>query len=713
MKKRLMFVIVGVRSLRFALCLSVIMLVASEGRADELIINDFEGPNPVDGVTVTPAAVSEGSTVTAVSDVPDGGGSFAAKTALDADAGADGWFSTAFPFATLDLSAATEITFWIKTDIASNFNFQIHSGDAEASVFGFSTAEFTPDTWNQITAPVASFTKPPWSPNPLVWSNVIRFQITAFGSGPYDGLYAIIDNVIADAAVALPSSIITSFAASVLTPFSGEDVTFSWIVDPDATVSIDQGIGSVDAQTIDGIGELQITAPDVPAGTALDYTLTVSKEGEKATRTLTLTLARKPVDKLFVDFEGPNGLGGAFVSHAATLTLVSDVPDGGGSFAAKTVLDADAGADGYFSTAFPLAALQDLTDALEISFWIKTDIVSNFNLQVHSVDGAASVFGFSTAEFTPDTWNQITAPVVSFTKPAWSSGPVDWKNVIRFQITPFGSGPYDGKYTIIDNAIVDDGPDVEVEPFKITSGIVDASGFSLSWESRIGNIYQVQRQATLDAPWQTIADAYPEGGATADNTSFTDTKLGASAIYRVAQLAAPPLFFDDFESGAPGWATSDLGESGTEWELGKPTNGPGEAHSPTRAYGTGLAKDYDDYTEVYLVSPVIDLTGLDNARLEFWSYRDCEPWYLEFGQKEFLDWCQIMILNEDDEYIVDDPIWIRGGEAKEWRLEKVKIPVEALGQKIKLEFSFISDGAQENGPQAGWFIDDVAVTSKR
>jgi len=348
-----MFVIVGVRSLRFALCLSVIMLVASEGRADELIIADFEGPNPVDGVTVTPAAVSEGSTVTAVSDVPDGGGSFAAKTALDADAGADGWFSTAFPFATLDLSAATEITFWIKTDIASNFNFQIHSGDAGASVFGFSTAEFTPDTWNQITAPVASFTKPPWSANPVVWSNVIRFQITAFGSGPYDGLYAIIDNVIADAAVALPSSIITSFAASVLTPFSGEDVTFSWIVDPDATVSIDQGIGSVDAQTIDGIGELQITAPDVPAGTALDYTLTVSKEGEKATRTLTLTLAPKPVDNLFADFEGPNGLGGAFVSHEATLTLVGDVPDGGGSFAAKTVLDADAGADGYFSTAFP------------------------------------------------------------------------------------------------------------------------------------------------------------------------------------------------------------------------------------------------------------------------------------------------------------------------------------------------------------------------
>ena len=236
----------------------------------------------------------------------------------------------------------------------------------------------------------------------------------------------------------------------------------------------------------------------------------------------------------------------------------------------------------------------------------------------------------------------------------------------------------------------------------------DGAGFSFDWNSAVGSIYQVQRQPTLDASWQTIADAYPDGGATADNTSFTDDSLGASAIYRVAQLATPPLFFDDFESGAKDWDAYDLGESGTLWELGKPINGPGEAHSPTRAYGTGLAKDYDDYTDVYLVSPVIDLTGKDNARLEFWSYRDCE---LPLDG-EFMDWCQVMILDEEGEYLVDDIIWIRGGEAKQWRLEKAKIPAQALGQKIRLEFNFSSDGGQDIGPQAGWFIDDVAITTK-
>ena len=242
----------------------------------------------------------------------------------------------------------------------------------------------------------------------------------------------------------------------------------------------------------------------------------------------------------------------------------------------------------------------------------------------------------------------------------------------------------------------------------IHSSRASGAGFSFEWNSSVGSIYKVERRGTLNFPWQIIADTYPAGGAVADNTSFTDLDLGSAAIYRVAQLESPPLFFDDFESGATGWSASDLGESGTEWELGKPTNGPGEAHSPTRAYGTGLTKDYGDYTDVYLVSPVIDLTGLDNARLEFWSYRDCEPAF----EGELTDACQVWILDEDGEYLNDVPIWIRGGEAKQWRLEKGKIPAEGLGQKIRLEFSFSSDGGQDNGPQSGWFIDDIAITTK-
>jgi len=240
---------------------------------------------------------------------------------------------------------------------------------------------------------------------------------------------------------------------------------------------------------------------------------------------------------------------------------------------------------------------------------------------------------------------------------------------------------------------------------ELTSPSLGGTSFSFSWVSSPGKLYQVHRSNAVNGPFDSIAEVTADG----DLTTFADpAPVANNAFYQVANVPPAPIFEEDFETGAAGWTTQDLGESGTLWELGKPTNGPGEAHSPTRAYGTGLAKDYGDYTDVYLVSPVIDLTGLDNARLEFWSYRDCEPAF----EGELTDACQVWILDEDGEYLNDVPIWIRGGEAKQWRLEKGKIPAEALGQKIRLEFSFSSDGGQDNGPQAGWFIDDVTITTK-
>jgi len=240
---------------------------------------------------------------------------------------------------------------------------------------------------------------------------------------------------------------------------------------------------------------------------------------------------------------------------------------------------------------------------------------------------------------------------------------------------------------------------------ELTSPSLGGTSFSFSWVSSPGKLYQVHRSNAVNGPFDSIAEVTADG----DLTTFADpAPVANNAFYQVANVPPAPIFEEDFETGSAGWTTQDLGESGTLWELGKPTNGPGEAHSPTRAYGTGLAKDYGDYTDVYLVSPVIDLTGLDNARLEFWSYRDCEPAF----EGELTDACQVWILDEDGEYLNDVPIWIRGGEAKQWRLEKGKIPTEALGQKIRLEFNFSSDGGQDNGPQAGWFIDDVSITTK-
>jgi hypothetical protein len=159
--------------------------------ASAQVIANFETEKAVAGKNTTHKAK-----VTAVKDVPEGGGKFAAKTVIDAAAKAGAYFGTGFVIPAMDLSGSSEIRFWIKTDIESGFNFQIHSGDKRASAFRFSTIGSDPGTWKQIAAPLDSFNQPPWSNRKADLARVDKFQVTAFGKGPYDGKYIILDQVV-------------------------------------------------------------------------------------------------------------------------------------------------------------------------------------------------------------------------------------------------------------------------------------------------------------------------------------------------------------------------------------------------------------------------------------------------------------------------------------------------------------------------------------
>ncbi len=158
-------------------------------------------------------------------------------------------------------------------------------------------------------------------------------------------------------------------------------------------------------------------------------------------------------EQVIADFEGENPVASTFTTHKAKVSVVRDAPEEGGKSAAKTVVANKAGAAGYFGTGFSFPDL-DLSDADEIRFWIKTDIESQFNFQVHSDENKRiRVFQFSTDGTKPGPWKQITAPVASFTVPQWSKGKADLERVKKIQITAFGSGPYDGRYIIIDNVV--------------------------------------------------------------------------------------------------------------------------------------------------------------------------------------------------------------------------------------------------------------------
>lgn len=156
---------------------------------------------------------------------------------------------------------------------------------------------------------------------------------------------------------------------------------------------------------------------------------------------------------VLIDFEGPNPIVGNNTSHKAKVTVVEDTPEAGGKFAAKTLVDAAAGADGYFGTGFQIPSA-DLSRAAAVSFWIKTDADSGFNLQIHSEPGGASVFPFSTVG-SRGGWKKVTVPLAALKVPPWARAKADLKRVNKIQVTAFGSGPYDGRYILLDSVTTD------------------------------------------------------------------------------------------------------------------------------------------------------------------------------------------------------------------------------------------------------------------
>ncbi len=155
-------------------------------------------------------------------------------------------------------------------------------------------------------------------------------------------------------------------------------------------------------------------------------------------------------DVVLLDFENPD----PFKSHKATrpamISLIEDTPEGEGKYAARIEAKSVTETKSFFGTGYSIP-VKDLSETSEISFWIKTDMESQFNLQVHNEKRRVSAYGFSTIGLEPGKWTKVVAPLGDFKKPQWSSGSVDWARIQKVQITAHGSGPYEGKYIMLDN----------------------------------------------------------------------------------------------------------------------------------------------------------------------------------------------------------------------------------------------------------------------
>lgn len=186
----------------------------------------------------------------------------------------------------------------------------------------------------------------------------------------------------------------------------------------------------------------------------------------------------------------------------------------------------------------------------------------------------------------------------------------------------------------------------------------------------------------------------------AGNTTIDDNN-GEFYTLRTLRAVVPP-YFESFETGNTNWQVFD-GDTQSSWTLGVPNNGvETEAHSPLNAWGSSLNGSFADGIDTFLISPPIDLTGGNSAKVNFWTSYDFSPQ----TESDVWDFGYLLILtnNTAPEIILGEYVDYSGG----WYEEEVDL-TPYLGNVVYLVW-YHTLFALEGANRPGWLIDDVSVT---
>ncbi len=196
----------------------------------------------------------------------------------------------------------------------------------------------------------------------------------------------------------------------------------------------------------------------------------------------------------------------------------------------------------------------------------------------------------------------------------------------------------------------------------------------------------------------------------AGNTTVDDNN---GNLYTFQTLKAPtPPWFDNLESGAPGWSVvpDPVNGSDINWTLGTPNNGlVTSAHSGTNAWGSDLNGDQDfTLASSYLYAPLIDLSGFQSATLTYWDVYDfsrTDP----YGFGLYFEDGLIYISTNSSVSPVDLPqvVDFEGTAAYTWQQETVDLTPWA-GQTIQVVFYY--EGVPLGDTMYGWTIDDIGIS---
>ncbi|MFM1770066.1 MAG: hypothetical protein RJA22_2595 [Verrucomicrobiota bacterium] len=181
-----------------------------------------------------------------------------------------------------------------------------------------------------------------------------------------------------------------------------------------------------------------------------------------------------------------------------------------------------------------------------------------------------------------------------------------------------------------------------------------------------------------------------------------DDNGGQLYTFRTLKPLVPP-YVELFEGGLGNWQVFNGEDTTSEWTLGVPANGiEDEAWSPVNCWGSSRLGAMSDLIDTFLISPAIDLTGGNSARLRFrhqWDFTEQTPFdLLEFGQ--------VLIFTNS----LTEPVVLSFYEEFSLGWEEADLDLTPYAGRVITLVWHHQLLAFEAAPRPGWLLDDVEVT---
>lgn len=397
--------------------------------------------------------------------------------------------------------------------------------------------------------------------------------------------------------------------------------------------------------------------------------------------------------------------GYALNSHGTLILGDTELTGGSGTMASPIGANGNAVGVGFAGT----PSTPGLFENVEMQGVTYEDGVLTENIDERIVAGSNTVMVVGKVEWAANGSND-TVTLYHVVDPAaglptaFSTMEVDL-NQSTFNVVSIG----DSQTSVFDEIRFGTSPtDVGMVPLTLAIAVEAPNDVVLSWEGRLHELYDVEETTDLAADpvvWDPIPSLTNLTGVLGSMMATT-TVSSTEAAYRLHVFGVPTqtVYETDFEgmtTNTTDWTWGSDGGAGTAWELGTPTTGPSAANSGTNCWGTNLDDFYDSSADVWLRSPVIDLSTAASATLKFWNFKDIED-YATLPAGVILN-----VLDATGTTVLQE-LARQYDSTTEWTEQEFRLTGDAVGQPIMLEFRFFSD--EFVVLYYGWYVDDVSVT---